>query len=86
MKEKFAESSFEELIAGLIQIFNRGQPNYSSLCEMFGGKTGVIQSLEFIIYNITDVERSLNDIVSYTKASTHSSGMEAFVIKGEEET
>lgn len=63
LKVKFLESSFQELVLGLVEIFRSGQPNYSSLGEMFGNDTKVEMDVEKIIYNITDIERNLNDII-----------------------
>lgn len=39
LKVKFIESSFQELVVGLVEIFIGGQPNYSTLGEMFGNDT-----------------------------------------------
>ncbi|MEC0182960.1 hypothetical protein P4H61_15860 [Paenibacillus peoriae] len=63
LKVKFSESSFQELVIGLVEIFRRGQPNYSSLGEMFGNDTKVEGDVEKVVYNITNIERNLNDII-----------------------
>lgn len=63
LKVKFSESSFQELVIGLVEIFRRGQPNYSSLGEMFGNDTKVERDVEKLVYNITNIERNLNDII-----------------------
>ncbi|MFF2484348.1 hypothetical protein [Paenibacillus sp. NPDC058071] len=63
LKVKFSESSFQELVIGLVEIFRRGQPNYSSLGEMFGNDTNVEEDVEKIVYKIANIERNLNDIM-----------------------
>ncbi|WP_042201158.1 hypothetical protein [Paenibacillus camerounensis] len=63
LKVKFSESSFQELVIGLVEIFRGGQPNYSSLGEMFGNDTNVEEDVEKIVYRITTIERILNDIM-----------------------
>ncbi|WP_341281332.1 hypothetical protein [Paenibacillus sp. FSL H8-0537] len=63
LKVKFSESSFQELVIGLVEIFRRGQLNYSSLGEMFGNDTNVEEDVEKIVYKITTIERNLNDIM-----------------------
>lgn len=63
LKIKFSESSFQELVIGLVEIFRGGQPNYSSLGEMFGNDTKVEGDVEKVVYNITNIERDLNDII-----------------------
>ncbi|GGG12244.1 hypothetical protein GCM10010912_65830 [Paenibacillus albidus] len=63
LKVKFTESSFQELVIGLVEIFRGGQPNYSSLGEMFGNDTKVEGDIEKVVYIITNIERNLNDII-----------------------
>ncbi|MBT2289527.1 hypothetical protein J7E73_10355 [Paenibacillus albidus] len=63
LKVKFSESSFQELVIGLVEIFRGGQPNYSSLGEMFGNDTKVEEDVEKVVYIITNIERNLNDII-----------------------
>ncbi|MFB5673794.1 hypothetical protein ACE3NQ_20165 [Paenibacillus terreus] len=63
IKAKFTESPFQELIIGLVEIFRGGQPNYSSLGEMFGNDTKVDGDAEKVVYSITNIERDLNDII-----------------------
>lgn len=62
LKVKFSESLLLELVIGLVEIFRLGQPNYSSLSEMFGDDIRVEGDGEKILYTITNVERNLNDI------------------------
>lgn len=63
LKLKFSESSFQELVIGLVEIFRRGKPNYSSLGEMFGNDSNVEEDVEKIVYKITTIERNSNDIM-----------------------
>lgn len=63
LKAKFLKSSFNDLVLGLVEIFGMGQPNYSSLGEMFGEETKIENDNEKIVYIVTNVERNFNDIV-----------------------
>lgn len=63
LKVKFSESSFQELVVGLVEIFIGGQPNYSTLGEMFGNDTKVEGDVEKVVYKISNIERNSNDII-----------------------
>ncbi|MEK5236179.1 hypothetical protein NST99_10860 [Paenibacillus sp. FSL L8-0470] len=63
LKVKFIESSFQELVVGLVEIFIGGQPNYSTLGEMFGNDTKVEGDVEKVVYKINNIERNSNDII-----------------------